>query len=121
MGYLQMSYQGFLPASGIRGRSSNEHPITTLRKGVDSLFDHFGGDFFAGGTELRIQSNVSETDKEFCVTAELPGLTHEDVDVSVAGDRVTIKGQKKSEKEGRKDEGPTSFTGSNGPRGRLNG
>lgn len=104
-----MSYQDFLPASWVRGRNSADNPIASLRKEVDSLFDTFGNDFFTGRNDLRIQSNVSETDKEFCVTAELPGLTNEDVSVSVTGDRVIIKGEKKSEKEDRKDEEGRQF------------
>lgn len=35
---------------------------------MDSLFDSFGSEIFAGGTQLFIQSKVSETDREFCVT-----------------------------------------------------
>lgn len=103
-----MAYQDFLPASWIKGRST-DHPIATLRKEVDSLFDHFGSDIFATGAELRIKLNVSETDTEFCVTAELPGLTNADVDVTVTGERIIIKGQKKSEKEERKDEEGRQF------------
>lgn len=43
--------------------------------------------------------NVSEGDKEIKVTAELPGLTEKDVDVSVSRGRLTLKGEKKTEKE----------------------
>ena len=99
-----MSYQDYLPASWIRNRKNHEHPLVALRKEVDSLFDDFGNGFFGSGTEVNVRSNVSETDKEFTVTAELPGLTEADVDVSVTGDRIVIKGEKKSEKEERSDE-----------------
>ena len=46
---------------------------------------------------MNIRSNISEKGKEICVTAELPGLTEEDV--SVTGDRIVIEGRKKSEQE----------------------
>ncbi len=82
-----MSYQDYLPASWIRNRKNDEHPLVALRKEVDSLFDDFGSGFFGGNNEVNVRSNVSETDKEFCVTAELPGMTEADVDVSVTGDR----------------------------------
>jgi HSP20 family protein len=104
-----MSYQDFLPTSWIRGRTSASDPISALRKEVDSLFDNFGSDVFSGANEVRIRSNVSETDKEFRVTAELPGLTEDDVDVSITGDRIVIKGEKKSEKEDRKEEKGRQF------------
>lgn len=104
-----MSYQDFLPSSWIRGRTGTDNPIAALRKEVDSLFDNFGSDIFSSANEVRIRSNVSETDKEFCVTAELPGLTEDDVDISVTGDRIIIKGEKRSEKEDRKDEKGRQF------------
>lgn len=99
-----MSYQDYLPASWVRNRKNHEHPLVSLRKEVDNLFDDFGNGFFGSGNEVIVRSNVSETDKDFTVTAELPGLTESDVDVSVTGDRIVIKGEKKSEKDERSDE-----------------
>jgi HSP20 family protein len=43
--------------------------------------------------------NVTETDKEIEITAELPGLQEKDVQVNVADNVLTIKGEKKAEKE----------------------
>lgn len=40
-----------------------------------------------------------EKDNNFVVKAELPGVKKEDVDISVAGDTLTIKGQRKASKE----------------------
>jgi len=40
-----------------------------------------------------------EKDNNFVVKAELPGVKKDDVDVSIAGDALTIKGQKKASKE----------------------
>jgi len=99
-----MSYQDYLPTNWIRHRKDDDHPLVALRKEVDSLFDDFGNGFFNGATEMNVRSNVSETDAEFCVTAELPGMTEADVDVSIAGDRIIIKGEKKSEKDEESDE-----------------
>ncbi|WP_298865129.1 Hsp20/alpha crystallin family protein [uncultured Sulfitobacter sp.] len=104
-----MSYQDYLPSTWIRNQMRHEHPLVALRKEVDDLFDDFGDGFFSGGDKVSIRSNVSETDKEFSVTAELPGLTEADVDVSVTGDRIVIKGEKKSEKEERSDEEGREF------------
>lgn len=104
-----MSYKDFLPTNWIRPRETDEHPLVSLRKEVDSLFDDFGNGFFRNINEVNVHSNVSETDKEFTITAELPGLTDADVDVSVTGDRIVIKGEKKSEKEERSDEKGREF------------
>lgn len=43
--------------------------------------------------------DVAETENEIEITAELPGLEEKDVQVNVADNVLTIKGEKKSEKE----------------------
>lgn len=40
-----------------------------------------------------------EKDDKFVVKAELPGMKEEDIDVSVVGDTLSIKGEKKTETE----------------------
>ena len=47
--------------------------------------------------------DVSETEDKLLITAELPGLEAKDVNVSVSGDILIIKGEKKKETE-EKDE-----------------
>ena len=43
--------------------------------------------------------DVMETDKEIEISAELPGLEEKDVQVNVADNLLTIRGEKKAEKE----------------------
>ena len=43
--------------------------------------------------------DVFEKEDKFVVKAELPGMKEEDVDVSVIGDTLSIKGEKKTETE----------------------
>jgi HSP20 family protein len=43
--------------------------------------------------------DVAETDEEIVVTAELPGIKQEEVDISIADNVLTLKGEKKEEKE----------------------
>ncbi len=104
-----MSYQDFLPASWVKDRKNEAHPLAILRREVDDLFDDFGNGFFNRTHAVAIHSNVSETDHEYCITAELPGMTEADVDVSITGDRIVIKGEKKSETEERGDEKGREF------------
>ena len=47
--------------------------------------------------------NVSETDKEIRITAELPGVDQNDVDVSLDDDVLTIRGEKKFEQKEEKE------------------
>jgi len=46
--------------------------------------------------------DVAETDREIVVTAELPGLDEKDLQVTLAGDVLTIKGEKKAESKRQK-------------------
>ncbi|MDQ3927617.1 MAG: Hsp20/alpha crystallin family protein [Chloroflexota bacterium] len=43
--------------------------------------------------------NVAETDREYRVTAELPGMDEKDIELSLHRDHLTIKGEKKQEHE----------------------
>jgi HSP20 family protein len=43
--------------------------------------------------------DVTETAKEIEITAELPGLEEKDVQINVADNVLTIRGEKKAEKE----------------------
>jgi HSP20 family protein len=76
-------------------------PFTYLRHQIDRLFEEpmgsWGG-LWAGGESLFVpQLDVSESDKEISVSAELPGLEAKDVDLSVEKDMLTIRGEKRSE------------------------
>jgi HSP20 family protein len=50
-------------------------------------------------TDVMPRVDVSETDQAIEVTAELPGLEEKDVEIDFTDDVLTIKGEKKSEKE----------------------
>jgi len=73
---------------------------------MNNLFDNFFRGFsvaprgFATGiAEFTPSVDVKENDKEFIIKAELPGVEEKDIDVTVTNDSVTIKGEKKEEKE----------------------
>jgi HSP20 family protein len=103
-----MAYQDWLPAA-LKRPAEEASPFGALRKQIDSMFDEFDGNFFDREDAFKLRSNLSETDDEIRVTAELPGLTDKDVDVSVSGDQITIKGEKKSEKEEKSEEKGREF------------
>lgn len=48
--------------------------------------------------------DVFEKDDRFVVKAELPGMKEKDIDVSVMGDTLTIKGEKKTESEVKEED-----------------
>ena len=47
---------------------------------------------------------VFEKEDKFVVKAELPGMTEEDIDISVVGDTLTIKGERKAESEVKEED-----------------
>jgi HSP20 family protein len=55
-------------------------------------------------TEFRPAIDVVRSENEIVLTAELPGLTPDDVDVSLDGDILTIKGEKSDEREISEDD-----------------
>lgn len=79
-------------------------PFATLRREMDRLFDDafrgFGVPSLGFGRDVGWPSlEVSETDEDVTVAAELPGLDEKDVEVLLAEGVLTIRGEKKSETE----------------------
>jgi HSP20 family protein len=54
------------------------------------------------GMGLSPAVEITEEDERFTVRAELPGVSENDVNVTVAGDMLTIEGEKKAESEVKK-------------------
>lgn len=81
--------------------------MTTLRREMDNLWDRFfpGTPLHEGFvTEEWLPSiDLKETKEKLVVKAELPGLEAKDVELILTDDVLTIRGEKKEEKE-EKDE-----------------
>lgn len=84
-------------------------PLGWLRTEIDRLFDDFGParsafNFGFRGLAPVPALEMTSGDKAYVLTAELPGMKEDDVELSVAEGVLTLKGEKRSETE-RKDEG----------------
>ena len=80
--------------------------LGSIRSEMDRLWNKFLGEtpFARSFTEEWSPSvDISETKDKLVIKAELPGLDTKDVNVSISGDLLTIKGEKKKEEE-EKDE-----------------
>lgn len=53
--------------------------------------------------EWAPSADISETDKEFLVRAELPAVKKEDIEVTVDNDIITIRGERKQEQEDKSE------------------
>jgi HSP20 family protein len=88
-------------------RGGDVNPVLALHREMNRLFDDvFRGFDLApfGGQSLERSMGwpnveVSETDKDVKVAAELPGLEEKDVEVELANGLLSIKGEKKTETE----------------------
>ena len=94
-----MTYRDWLPSLWGEEKPDATRPFSALRKQIDTLFEDFDSALQGGKGDFAVRSNVSETDKEIRITVELPGIEEKDMDISVSDNRITIKGEKKSEKE----------------------
>lgn len=80
-----------------------EGQLTKLRREMDRLFDRFTESWpfrtVGEAGEWAPSLDVSETGKEVIVKAELPGLDPKEIDISIRGDMLTIRGERKKEEE----------------------
>jgi HSP20 family protein len=93
-------------------------PFESLRREIDHLFDDFWSGSWRAPPALRFPDvepfwrgegwgkapavDVAETEKSYEITAELPGMHENNIDVKVADGVLTIKGEKEEEKEEKK-------------------
>ncbi|MBI5018299.1 MAG: Hsp20/alpha crystallin family protein [Deltaproteobacteria bacterium] len=92
-------------------RSTQLDPLRNLRGEVDRLFDNFfrgwprpwTAGWVATQAAFVPACDLKETEKEFVVTAELPGFSKESLEVTVTEDAVTIKGQLRADKESQEE------------------
>ena len=89
------------------------HPFERLRREMDRLFDEFDWRSPFRRSVFDIEPlwrrelswattpavDIVEQDKAYEVTAELPGMDDKNIEVKVANGMLTIKGEKKEEKE----------------------
>jgi HSP20 family protein len=93
-------------------------PLTSLRSEIDRLFDDFGSGSWRQPLSRRMQGllpvmrewphspavELVECDGEFRITAELPGMTPEDVDIKLGDGTISIRGEKSEEKKEEKED-----------------
>lgn len=111
-----MSVRDLIPwsRSGSRSpslyRDDDRNPFLSLHREMNRLFDDVFRGFdnrlpgfaalssFNGGWP---SVEISETEKEIRVTAEVPGLDQKDIEVLLDDDVLTLRGEKRSETEDR--------------------
>ena len=80
-------------------------PFFSLQREINRMFDDFFSDWRPGRWLAESEGqfmpgiDIKETDKEVHVIAELPGMDVGDVDISLSDNILTLRGEKKQEKE----------------------
>ena len=112
-----MAIRDLLPATWskrhvpVRRGENWSSPVFSLQREMNRMFDRFFSDFsptrwwdeeISGGYLPRV--DVKETNKEIRVEAELPGMNEKDIDISVSDNVLTLRGEKRLERE-EKNEG----------------
>ncbi|MCC7272194.1 MAG: Hsp20/alpha crystallin family protein [Alphaproteobacteria bacterium] len=92
-------------------------PFESLRREIDRVFEGFNQGawrFPFGPSALELTwpregawamapaVDVAEREKEFEITVELPGMEEKDIEIKLSNGTLSIKGEKKEEKEERK-------------------
>jgi HSP20 family protein len=110
-----MLFRDLIPGTrkNLPGDTRRVDPFHAMQVEMNRLFDDFWRDFDVpavgagnGGLAAAIapRVDVSETDNEIQVTAELPGLEEKDVEVTFADGTLTIAGERKTEMEEKNEE-----------------
>lgn len=96
---------------GGKQKESSEYPMMRLHEEVDRIFENFFKEFPSTttgfGKDLRSEFvprvNVIEKEKEIRVEIELPGMEEKDLELSIDNGFLVISGEKKHEREDKKD------------------
>ncbi len=95
------------PLGLLRGERDEEHPMEAFHREVDRLFEDFWRGFelpMLGRLErpmagMTPRMDLTEDEERIRVSVELPGMDEKDVEVVLGDNVLTIKGEKKAEKE----------------------
>lgn len=109
-----MSTSYFLPSSWSPwspSLSTGAAPIDSLQRRLSRMFDDVFSGYELGaanGTAEKISAfapkiAITEDEKRYKVTAELPGMSESDIDISLTKDGLTLRGEKKEEKESKEN------------------
>jgi len=103
----------------LRAGGDNAYPASLARfhNEIDQLFENMMQGFplapslfprmpraFAGDALLKPSVDIAATEKEYTVTAELPGVDEKDIQVELNGDTLFIRGKKENKKEEKKND-----------------
>ena len=94
----------------VKSRDETQGSVISLQHELNDVFDRFferfERPFFDRAGAMNVFSqpsvDVSESDKAIKVSVDLPGMDEDDIDVTLTGDVLTVRGERKAEREENK-------------------
>jgi len=88
-------------------RREGESPMLAIQNEMNRMFDQFFAEDFPFSTRMITRPgmdffpkmDISETESEYKVTAELPGMDENDIQIRLEKDSLILSGEKKTESE----------------------
>ncbi|WP_428408391.1 Hsp20/alpha crystallin family protein [Hyphococcus sp.] len=88
-------------------RGDNGESVVSLQQELNDAFDRFFERFerpffdrsFGLAGLLQPSVDITESDKQIKIAVDLPGMDEDDIDVSLTGDVLTIRGERRHERE----------------------
>ena len=118
---VEVKKRGDNDVSGREMAQSGFLPFMSLRDEIDRTFDRFLSEPWMAPSErlrelwnwtpfrsmgsalgdlmISPRADMTESDKEYVVTVELPGMDEKDIELTVTENSISLKGEKKSEQE----------------------
>lgn len=95
-------FRSMIPFGRRADLARSDDPFLAFQREMNRLFDATMGGYPTPGNGAQLLApslDVKETDKAIEVEAELPGVDEKDIQVTLDNDMLTIKGEKKAQKE----------------------
>ena len=103
-----MVFKDFISKNLPMRRENDKHPLARLQHDMNQVFDRFFGDFRISPFQDRDfmsfpKVDIKENKKEVLVSAELPGMEVDDIDISLNDNVLTLRGEKKQESKDERE------------------
>ena len=98
-----MQFKPLVPFRSQLPSRSERDPFSAFRLEMDDLFNRFfeldTGGFASELADFAPSVDVSETDTEIIIKADLPGIEEDDIHLELHNDVLRLKGERSEEKE----------------------
>jgi len=90
--------------------SKRDHSLAPFSRNLSDLFEDYARDFFSPAFsedegDFMPKIDVKETDTKYLVSAELPGISENNIKISLRENSLVIEGEKKSESKEEEEKG----------------